>query len=91
MIKICHILDELSVGGLEKNVVLIATGLDKKDFYQEIWCLKKLGVLAQDVKKLGIPVREFGLSGGLNIIQVIKLGRELKKGNFSIVHSYDLV
>ena len=90
MLKVCHILDELSVGGLEKNVVKIVLGLDRKDFYQEVWCLKSKGILAQDLVRRGVLVREFAFKGSLTLSGLSLLVRQLKIGRFNIVHSHDL-
>lgn len=90
MSRICHILDELGVGGLEQNVVKIALGLDRGRFYQEVWCLKSKGDLARGLEKEGVIVRDFGFKGRITLGGLILLSRELKKGSFTIVHAHDL-
>lgn len=90
MIKICHVVDELSIGGLEKNLLNIALNLDKKKYQSQVWCLKKKGDLAKDLENEGILVKPFDFSGRLRISQLWKLIRELKREDFQIIHSHGI-
>jgi glycosyltransferase involved in cell wall biosynthesis len=86
--KICHIVDNLNIGGLERTIVAIVLGL--KSYEHEVWCLKKKSVLAKDIEDSGIEIREFNFEGGLNILSVNKLASELRKGRFDIVHNHGI-
>ena len=86
--KICHIVDSLDIGGLERTIVEIVLGL--KGYEHEVWCLKKKSVLAKDIEDSGIKIREFNFEGGLNLLSVNKLASELRKERFDIVHSHGL-
>lgn len=90
MIKICHFVDELGIGGLEKTLKNIALNLDKKRYQQQVWCLKKKGILAEELENEGILVRSFNIEGGLNFSSIFKLIKELKKESFNIVHCHGL-
>jgi glycosyltransferase involved in cell wall biosynthesis len=84
--KVCHIVDSLSIGGLERTVVAIVLNL--KGYEHEVWCLKSKGVLAKNIEDGGIKVREFNFEGGLNLFALKKLTDELRKEKFDIVHSH---
>lgn len=84
--KICHIVDELRVGGLEKNLTAIAVNL--AGCTNEIWCLTMKGALAPEVEKHGVRVRAFGFSGGLTAEAVYALVSALRRERFDIVHSH---
>lgn len=88
MIKIGHIVDELGIGGLERTTVAIVLNL--KGYTHEVLCLRKKGVLAQEIQIQGIKIREFNFEGGLKFSSIIKLIKELKNGNFHIVHCHGL-
>ncbi|OGW83260.1 MAG: hypothetical protein A2987_05805 [Omnitrophica bacterium RIFCSPLOWO2_01_FULL_45_10] len=88
MIKVCHITDELKIGGLERIIIAIATNL--KGYNHEIWCLKKGGPLAQEVKTRGIRVREFNFEGKSRIHSHFHLIGELKKERFDVIHCHGL-
>jgi hypothetical protein len=76
MIKICHILYELNIGGLEKTVLKVVLGLDRKRFCQEVWCLKNKGMLAQLLEEKGVAVREFGFPEKISLSRLNLLGRQ---------------
>lgn len=88
MIKVCHIVDALNMGGLEKTIIEIVRGL--KGYAHQVWCLKEKGLLADELKDAGIRVRAFGYSGALNLFSLFDLNRELKKEAFQIVHCHGL-
>ncbi len=88
MKKICHVADELSVGGIERTVLSIALNL--KGYEHQIWCLKSKGVLAADAGRAGVVVREFGFFGSIGFAKLISLAGEMKKERFDIVHGHGL-
>ena len=89
MIKICHVVDVLNIGGLEKTVVQIVLNL-REGYEHEVWCLKNKGVLASDIEGRGIKVREFNFRGGLNLFSLLRLVRAFKAENIDIVHSHGI-
>ncbi|MBU1869755.1 MAG: glycosyltransferase [Candidatus Omnitrophica bacterium] len=90
MKKICHVVEELRIGGLERTVIQIASGLERSLYSQEIWCLREKGVLAEEAENKGIAVKQFDFQGGISLPKIIKLADELKRGKFQIVHSHDI-
>ncbi len=90
MIKVCHITDELGVGGLEKTLKNIVLGLDRNKYQQQVWCLKRKGILAHYIEKEGILVKECGLAGGLSVRSILRLKKELDKENFQIIHAHGM-
>jgi glycosyltransferase involved in cell wall biosynthesis len=88
MVKVCYIVDNLNIGGLEKVAIDIILSL--KGYECQVWCLKEKGVLAGELEAKGILMREFNFEGGLSFASVKKLVRELKKEKFSIIHSHGL-
>ena len=88
MTKICHIVDSLCFGGLERTLIDIALNL--KGYEHEVWCLKDKGALAPPLERAGITVRAFGFAGKLKIAELSELTGAMKKGNFKIVHCHGL-
>jgi len=84
--KVCHILDELAIGGLEQTVIDIVLNLPEHT--HEVWCLKRKGALAGEIEKRGVRVREFGFSGAMTPRSMAILVRLLREGRFDIVHSH---
>jgi len=88
MVKVCHILDSLNIGGLEKIAIDIILNL--KGYDHQVWCLKEKGELAAELVAKGIPVREFNFTGGLSIVSISRLVKELKKEHFTAIHCHGL-
>jgi glycosyltransferase involved in cell wall biosynthesis len=88
MIKICHIVDDLGIGGLEMTVKNIVLNLNKKEFQQEIWCLAGKGVLAEEIERNDIEVKLFNYIGKLNMSLVLRLAGELRRGRYDLIHSH---
>ncbi len=88
MIKICHILDTLNIGGLEKTLIKIIS--DLKGYEHQVWCLKNKGILAKEVEDKGVLLREFNFAGGITIPALLRLSKALKRENINIVHCHGL-
>jgi glycosyltransferase involved in cell wall biosynthesis len=88
MVKVCHMLDNLNVGGLEKIAIDIVLNL--KGYEHQMWCLKEKGMMAGELEAKGIRVRAFNFEGRLSISALSRLVRELKKERFSVIHCHGL-
>ena len=84
--KVCHILDELVIGGLEKTVVQIASGLS--GYTHEVWCLTRKGPLAGELEKKGVRVEALGFSGRIGFSGVLGLARLMRPRRFDIIHCH---
>lgn len=90
MIRICHLVDELNMGGLENILKNLILAIDKEKYLPEVWCLKRKGILAGEIEREGILIRDFGLEGGIGIRHLLGLAKELRKENFKVIHSYGM-
>jgi len=88
MIRICHIVDTLNIGGLEKTLIKIV--LHAKDFQHIVFCLTAKGLLAQELENNGVEVKEFNFPARLHIPSLFRLAGELKKSKINIVHCHGL-
>jgi len=87
-VKICHIVETLDIGGLEKIVVEIVLNL--KGYEHHVWCLKYKGAMAERIEERDIPIKEFHFEGGLRPSLVYRLAKELRRGDFTMVSSHGL-
>lgn len=87
-VKICHIVDTLDLGGLEKVAIEIVLSL--KEYEHQVWCLRYKGVLAKKLEEKSICVREFNFEGSLRPSPLYRLAKELKKEKFTIVNCHGL-
>ena len=87
-IKVIQLVEDLSVGGLEKVVFEIARFIDKERFDIEVWCVARGGPISEEIKKDGILVSVLDIHTYHNPANVLKMVRLLKKARPDIVHSH---
>jgi glycosyltransferase involved in cell wall biosynthesis len=87
-IKVIHVVEDLKVGGQEKVIASIATGLDPKKFNIEIWCLARGGAVADWLWQAGIPVRILNLSTYHRPLNIVRLARHMRRSRADIVHTH---
>lgn len=87
-IKVIHVVEDLKVGGQEKVIASIATGLDPKKFNIEIWCLARGGAVADWLWQAGIPVRVLNLSTYHRPLNIARLAWSMRRSSADIVHTH---
>jgi glycosyltransferase involved in cell wall biosynthesis len=91
-IRILHIIDTLNAGGTEKQCVKIIKGTNKDKFEVQMVTFNRNGPLFHDLEKEGIQVNEFRITRGYytltSILQILRLARFIRKGEFHIVQTY---
>jgi len=87
-INVIHIVEELTIGGLEKILTTIVLNLDKKKYNISVWCLREGGFFADKLVKEGIDVKILHISTSRNPLSIYKLYRFLKSHKFDIIHTH---
>jgi len=87
-IKVIHLVEDLKVGGQEKVIATIATGLDPEKFDVEIWCLARGGAVADWLRQSGISVRVLNLSTYHRPLNIARLAWRLRRSRADIVHTH---
>ncbi len=87
-ITVVHLTEDMAVGGQEKVIATIATGVDPRRFKVEIWCLARGGTLADTLRRSGAEVRVLNLSSYHNPLNVLRLARHLHRSAVGIVHTH---
>lgn len=88
MRRICHIVDVLSIGGLEKNLVSICLG--SRRYEHAVYCLREEGCLAEQLRQAGIPMQVFHFSGRLRLRSLRILAASLRQLRPEAVHCHGL-
>lgn len=84
-INVLNIAEDLKMGGLERILATIVTGLDRNKFKVGVWCLKKGGDIADELIKRGIELKILGMEN-YNLPNILKLIRELRREKIDILH-----
>jgi glycosyltransferase involved in cell wall biosynthesis len=87
-INVIHLVEELTIGGLEKILTSIVLNLDKKKYNVSVWCLKEGGFFANKLVKEGIDVKILHISSSRNPLSIYKLYNLLKNRKFDIIHTH---
>jgi glycosyltransferase involved in cell wall biosynthesis len=79
------------LGGTERQVMNLATGLDGTRFDLHMGCNGKVGALLEEAAACGIPVQEYPVKSLYNLGAMharLRLARYLREHSIEIVHSY---
>jgi glycosyltransferase involved in cell wall biosynthesis len=87
-INVVHLVEELTIGGLEKTLTAIVLNLNKKKYNVSVWCLREGGFFADKLVKEGIDVKILYVSTSRNPLSIYKLYRLLKSYKFDIIHTH---
>ncbi|MBC8554277.1 MAG: glycosyltransferase [Candidatus Brocadiales bacterium] len=87
-INVVHLVEELTIGGLEKILTTIVLNLNKKKYNVSVWCLREGGFFADKLVKEGIDVKILHISTSRNPLSIYKLYRLLKSHKFDIIHTH---
>lgn len=86
--NVVHLVEELTIGGLEKILTAIVLNLNKKKYNVSVWCLREGGFFADKLVKEGIDVKVLHISTSRNPLSIYKLYRLLKSHKFDIIHTH---
>ncbi len=87
-INVIHLVEELTIGGLEKILAAIVLNLDKEKYNVSVWCLREGGFFANKLVKEGIDVKILHISTSRNPLSIYKLYKLLKSRKFDIIHTH---
>ena len=87
-INVIHLVEELTIGGLEKILTSIVLNLDKKKYNVSVWCLREGGFFANKLVKEGIDFKILHISTSRNPLSIYKLYKLFKAHKVDIIHTH---
>lgn len=93
-IRILYLIGSLEVGGAEGHLAQLVRHLDPDRYQVEVGCLSRMGPLADEISRAGIPVHLFGLRGlGRSPLRLFAaawrgIGGHIRRFQPQIVHTY---
>ena len=88
MIHVVHIVEDLKIGGLERVIAAISTGLNGGKFKQKVWCLARGGEIYDELQDKGVDIELLNMRSHRDILFFSRLCRKLRKENIHIVHTH---
>ena len=86
--NVIHVVEDLKVGGLEKVIAAIVTGLNPRKYDAQIWCLANGGQLADWLRDIGVAVKIFNWQTYHNPLNVARLSCRMRRSRIDIVHTH---
>ena len=90
-IRLLKFVTSFQIGGTERQVLNLTTGLDPEQFKVHMGCLNKVGPLLEEVNSRGIPVFEYKTKNLYNFGAInarLRFASYLRQHATEIVHSY---
>jgi glycosyltransferase involved in cell wall biosynthesis len=78
-------------GGTERQFVNLGLGLDRSRFAVRFGCLRRFGMMLEEIEELGIPVLDYGvfrLRGIRAMAAQFRLARDIRRLGIQVVHTY---
>ncbi|CAA9354419.1 MAG: hypothetical protein AVDCRST_MAG71-2954 [uncultured Lysobacter sp.] len=88
--KILVIIDEMEVGGSQRQIVHLLTGLDRERWQPELLYFRNHSFLIERLKDAGIPARMLPKRGRLDLRFVRDFARILREGNYDLIHAFSV-
>jgi glycosyltransferase involved in cell wall biosynthesis len=85
---VVHLVEALGIGGIERLVATVATGLPVDKYQVQVWCAISGGSIADDLRAKGIEVRILGITSYYNPLSFLRLARMLRLVRPDIVHTH---
>ena len=87
-VKLLHLTEDLGMGGLEKVVYHLSTGMDPARFDVRVWCLTKGGVTADRLAERGLRPEILGMGPRPALSFVWRLAARLRREGIGIIHTH---
>ncbi|HEV8586851.1 MAG TPA: glycosyltransferase [Methylomirabilota bacterium] len=86
--RIAFVIDELEVGGTQRQLLTAATGLAARGWTVRVVCLQPVLAMAPDFAAAGLPVTLIRKRARLDVPLIIALARFLRRERIEIVHAF---
>ncbi|MBN2438703.1 MAG: glycosyltransferase [Deltaproteobacteria bacterium] len=87
-VNVLHAVEDLKIGGMERVIASIVTGLDPVKYAAHVLCLTRGGTVADELIRQGVPVTILGLDNYHRPGQLLALCRWLRGNNCHILHTH---
>ena len=87
-IKVCMLVATLERGGAEKQLAMLAAGLDRDRFTPAVVALRRGGPVEEELDAAGVPCEVLGFRGKAPLAGLCRLKRILRRSAPDIVHTW---
>jgi glycosyltransferase involved in cell wall biosynthesis len=90
-VRVLEFVTDFRIGGTERQVANLVTGLDPAAFEVQVGCFRKRGEFMDEVVARGIPLAAYPIRSLLDprtCLQQLRLARDLRRWRIGLVRSY---
>lgn len=87
-VRVVHLVEQLEIGGMERVVATMVTGLDRARYRARVLCLTGRGPIADELRRAGIPVDCFEWNTAHRFKELIRLAGWLREHEVTILHTH---
>jgi glycosyltransferase involved in cell wall biosynthesis len=87
-VKILYVIPEMEVGGTEKHLYYLASGISKEGHRVKIVCIKSLGLIGERMLKKGFDIECFGISHPYSPFITGKVIKVISDFKPDVLHTY---
>ena len=87
-LKVLLVTDEMEVGGTQRQISLLARGLDRQAFVPEVAYFRNRSFLVDELDAAGIPVTQIPKRARIDPVFVWRLRAFLSRGRYDLVHAF---
>jgi starch synthase (maltosyl-transferring) len=87
-VRVLYVIDSLSSGGAQRQLVSLVTHLDRADVEPEVAVYHDLDHFRPDLEAADVPVHRIEGRGGRDPTVLRNLAAQLRSGEYDVVHSY---
>ena len=86
--RLLLVIDEMEVGGTQRQMVHLVRGLNPSRFEVEILFFRQPSFLVDELKSMGTVVHEIPKRGAIDLAFLTSLHRLISNGRFDLVHAF---
>lgn len=87
-INVLHIVEDLSIGGVEELLRIIVMGLNREKYNVYVCCIEEGGQTAKELMEAGVKVDILGMKSYHNLFNILRLKKYIKERKIDIIHSH---
>lgn len=88
--RLLMVIDEMEVGGSQRQIVHLLTGLDREYWQPELACFRGDSFLVAQLETAGIKVHRLPKRSRIDLRFLAGFTRLLRRGNYDLVHAFSL-
>lgn len=88
--RLLVVIDEMEVGGSQRQVVHMLAGLDRNRWQPELVYFRERSFLIDELEQVGVRIHHIPKRGRIDLRFMFALARVLRHGRYDVIHAFSL-